>query len=115
MEVKYQVLVLFRVLQRCRGMEDWPAYKAAFLEGIRKVIMQEQKEPDEEGLEDRDPGGVGKDSTDSAHESDPPTPPPGQRRKKQITMSPEQKKQLQCEFLEAYFERNWFTERWLRA
>ncbi|KZT29402.1 hypothetical protein NEOLEDRAFT_1215062 [Neolentinus lepideus HHB14362 ss-1] len=40
-ELKYQILILFRALQRCRLKEDWPRASSAFLEGIKELIMNQ--------------------------------------------------------------------------
>ncbi|KAF7295974.1 hypothetical protein MKEN_01412000 [Mycena kentingensis (nom. inval.)] len=57
MDIKFQILRLFRKLQRCRSYSDWDAAKSRFLTGLRRLLENKDEAElmgDTDGAEDSD-------------------------------------------------------------
>jgi hypothetical protein len=39
--IKYQILLVFRIMQRCCTWDDWPAAKAQFLQEVHTIIFSQ--------------------------------------------------------------------------
>ena len=82
--LKYEILIYFRILQRCRSMDEWPATRDKFYAEVRKAINSQ------------------KNSAKS-----------GKRNAKGNNALTQDKKDDQFKFVKDYFDKNWFTDRWL--
>ncbi|KAF8584271.1 hypothetical protein K439DRAFT_1616877 [Ramaria rubella] len=117
--IKYKLIVLFRVLQRCRTMDDWPATKARFLQDACGVVMSQRSseadsdsgksggEGDEEFDEHGNPGVI---SGSNEHQGKLAQSVSG----KQV-QGPKTKELLarECQQVYDYFCTNWFTDTWI--
>jgi hypothetical protein len=108
-ELKFQICILFRNLQRCRTWEEWPKTKARFLNKVRTIIFTQTTIPcEEEETEDENPEG----------END--IRAPGRLIHSQSTttrklkVKSEQLVGKEYNFVEKYFCVYWFTEEWIR-
>ncbi|KAJ7724877.1 hypothetical protein B0H16DRAFT_1736451 [Mycena metata] len=100
-EVKFEICVLFRSLQRCRTWEIWPASKQKFYEGLEALLGNGDgvTVPEEES-------GDGDLAEEDASGSKKPPPQPKTKAAKASGLT--------CfETVKAYFDKNWFIERWI--
>ena len=117
-EVKYEILQSFRVMQRCRTWEDWPAARAQFLQETHAIIYsQGDIFPAEEPALDSHSSNLEDDAMghDIRHLGPPvpknqPKTHEGRRGYRSIA-----EMRTQWEFVDHYFRTNWFTDQWIRA
>lgn len=104
-DLKFEICVLFRTLQQCRMWDAWPETKATFYKGLEALLSGLVEESSDDGSSD------GHSQTDNTPENfskkKKPLPKP---RTKEAKVSG-----LTCyEAVRAYFDKNWFTDVWIR-
>lgn len=107
LQLKYKVIVLFRNLQRCRTIGDWPAAKAAFFAAVEDSVMQHKNTTDEDEDEKTDDDQDGDADIDLIAITQPLST------NTSMTPADRGRRQAQWKVLEKYFERNWFTDEWI--
>ncbi|KAJ7812162.1 hypothetical protein B0H14DRAFT_3753431 [Mycena olivaceomarginata] len=107
-ELKFEICVLFRTLQRCHTWDAWPNAKSTFYEGL-ELLLSDVAEPDSDD-DSADSDTVHSAQTQAQTENKPRTKkPPPQPRTKHAKQTG-----LTCyETVRAYFEKNWFVHRWI--
>ena len=106
--IKYHILLIFRVMQRCRTWEDWPAARDQFLKEVHAIIFSQGVTIQED--EDESPASSNE-GTGGERDICPPVQKP--KKKKMPVCKSKQDMCLQWDFLEHYFHDNWFTEIWI--
>ncbi|RPD52038.1 hypothetical protein L227DRAFT_568860, partial [Lentinus tigrinus ALCF2SS1-6] len=129
MEVKVQIIFLFRDLQRCRSWDEWPVEKDKFLESLRRVIMSQTEEPAEGTADSEEIAASLRPAHPNAAVPSLPTVqtkaqsagPIGasnikqksSRRRARANDRP--RCEVQWDYVRSYFEDNWFIEDWIPA
>ncbi|RPD52049.1 hypothetical protein L227DRAFT_568852, partial [Lentinus tigrinus ALCF2SS1-6] len=127
MEVKVQIIFLFRDLQRCRSWDEWPVEKDKFLESLRRVIMSQTEEPAEGTADSEEIAASLRPAHPNAAVPSLPTVqtkaqsagPIGasnikqksSRRRARANDRP--RCEVQWDYVRSYFEDNWFIEDWI--
>lgn len=115
-KLKVDILVLFRSLQRCRSWGDWPKYKSQFEDALYALIMG--PDGDDTDRDDEEDGKHEDDEEDGA-DTDSDLPPavkhePATKAKDKIPLRANDDLRLrQYNTILQYFNKNWFTERWI--
>lgn len=113
-DMKFEICAHFRVLQRCRTWDDWPEAKRVFYVGLKVLLSDELDSEDNSG--DMPEAKADKPEEDTvvdkplrtAKSKKKPPPPPKPKTKAAKASG------LTCfEAVQAYFEKNWFVERWI--
>jgi hypothetical protein len=109
-ELKFEICVLFRTLQRCHTWDAWPDAKSTFYEGL-ELLLSDVAEPDSDD-DSADSDTVHSAQTQAQKENKPrakkPPPQPRTKHTKQTGLT--------CyKTVWAYFEKNWFVNRWIRV
>jgi hypothetical protein len=104
-EMKYEILIVFRALQRCRTWESWPVARETFLQQVDNLIMsQDRKEPGPVSVSDSN---ADSDSSQSVETEKLKTRPTAKSR------ATDQVRRQQSTWVREYFDCNWFTEEWI--
>ncbi|KAJ7181929.1 hypothetical protein C8R46DRAFT_1027733 [Mycena filopes] len=98
LDLKFEICVLFRTLQRCRTWESWQLAKQTFHEGLKSLL-----------------GDVEETSLDAGELSEADDKSVKAAPKKSVPQTKAAKAAgLSCfEAVKAYFDTNWFNERWI--
>ncbi|KAJ7183847.1 hypothetical protein C8R46DRAFT_1308972 [Mycena filopes] len=98
LDLKFEICVLFRTLQRCRTWESWPLAKQTFHEGLKSLL-----------------GDVEETSLDAGELSEADDKSVKAAPKKSVPQTKAAKAAgLSCfEAVKAYFDTNWFNKRWI--
>ncbi|KAJ7174739.1 hypothetical protein C8R46DRAFT_1031343 [Mycena filopes] len=100
LDLKFEICVLFRTLQRCRTWESWPLAKQTFHEGLESLLGDV-----EETSPELDAGELSE-ADDKSVKAAPKKSVPQTKAAKAAGLS--------CfEAVKAYFDTNWFNERWI--
>lgn len=97
-EIKYELLVLFRILQCCRTPEDWPSHRNTFLKNVETLVMSQ---------------GLSAMQSYSSSGADSDFEPPSKSLAKSGT-SAHAYHRTQFNFIQEYFNCNWFVDEWIR-
>lgn len=101
-DLKYGIIILFRTLQRCCCLEDWPGAEQAFLDGVEALVMAQKGKADATLTV---PAIVQGTKTSQTRSSKAP------QAVAHLTVA---MKQRQWEFIRDYFKTNWFIDEWIR-
>ncbi|KAJ7206943.1 hypothetical protein C8J57DRAFT_1258304 [Mycena rebaudengoi] len=134
LEIKFQILLHFRELQRCRLWSDWELTKKTFFDAIRKLFMEDLEtgdeddivdegddandEEDAEAVKDRkkrpsksQPDVV--DEQNAGDEQDAEEATNGKKRARKRRPKTREVLEAQYAVVHDYFETNWFTNVWI--
>ncbi|EED82568.1 predicted protein [Postia placenta Mad-698-R] len=100
-DLKYGIIILFRTLQRCCCLEDWPGAEQAFLDGVEALVMAQKGKADATLTV---PAIVQGTKTSQTRSSKAP------QAVAHLTVA---MKQRQWEFIRDYFKTNWFIDEWI--
>ena len=104
---KFNILVLFRVLQRCRSWEDWEETKRVFHAGLTELLGDADPDSLAKEVADEQETEMG---TQSKRTPVPKTKPPP----KPKTKKAKAEGKTCLEVVQAYFNDNWFINPWIR-
>ena len=91
-ELKVQIVWNFRILQRCRDRNDWPAARDAFLEAVKEETLRQPL------------------VLKTKQQAPPMTP----EQKAAAERSHQEKVRAEWEHIRQYFMDHWFVEEWIR-
>ncbi|KAG8955776.1 hypothetical protein FRC03_011062 [Tulasnella sp. 419] len=111
---KTRLLEIFRELQRCRSMEEWPAFRLRFFKELEKIIMETDEEDDTKSDEEINREGGDEDTEDNIDDDDNDNEEEEEFDDDGEDLSTDAKKKEQLERLKKYFDENWFNETWLQ-
>ena len=94
---KGKMLESFRRLQRCRRLVDWEDYHNAFKQELLSIVFEVDLSSDRAGDDDIEDPAPGSDEEDAEEDR-----------------MDNQTKQDQYDAILSYFDKNWFTEEWIR-
>ena len=97
-QLRDSIVYKFRELQCCRTIEEWPAYRDTFLRVVEELVMTD--EPEAAASEDAPINRTRKSRVASQVDN----------LREPMTLA---EKEGLVAFLHDYFNRNWFTERWI--
>lgn len=108
MDLRVDIMVLFRQLQRCRTYGEWPKYRDTFFTSLEELVIDDGHY----ATDDDEDGGYSQEAGNDA-----PQKKTKARKKKQIRRQTADPEILhdRIEQIKEYFRANWFTTFWIRT
>jgi hypothetical protein len=105
-QIKYPLLIQFRVLQHCRSWEEWPATKECFLHAAHDLIVSQG----DTISSDEDTDHSSTDGEEGSTSQNVPLP----KHRLPVPRLPQATIEAQWMFIKTYFCEHWFTDEWIR-
>ncbi|KAJ6488108.1 hypothetical protein C8R47DRAFT_1276561 [Mycena vitilis] len=114
-EVKFDICVLFRRLQRCRTWEAWPETEGKFYADLQALLtVADVAEESSDDGSDEDEAAESKENAAAETKKDKVRPPKKPKPAPKPKTKAAKTSGFSCfETVKAYFAKNWFTSRWI--